>query len=298
MAFPRRFLPSISLLSAFEAAARHQSITAAAGELDLTQSAVSRQIRALEDIVGTELFVRERQRVRLTAAGETYAMALREALRSISAATLGLRANPSGGELNLAILPTFGTRWLAPRLSKFYARNPGITINLSTRLAPFDFQIDSCDAAIHFGTDEWPGAELDLLMAEEVVPACSPAVLSQHAFSSPEDLLNSPLLHLVSRPNAWHQWFASHGVNAGEVPGMTIDQFATAAQAAVAGLGVALLPTFLMQTELNRGELVVAYDTPITESGKYFLAWPTWKREFPPLKAFREWLQSEISTTP
>ncbi|GGE01354.1 hypothetical protein GCM10011390_20280 [Aureimonas endophytica] len=138
MQTPRRLLPSIGLLSAFEASARTGSFTAAARELNLTQSAISRQIRALEEQLGVELFLRERQTVRLTPAGEAYARDIREALRRISAASLNLRANPFGGTLNLAILPTFGTRWLAPRLPDFLARHPGITINLATRLVEAD----------------------------------------------------------------------------------------------------------------------------------------------------------------
>src|SRR5262245_56643181 len=135
----RRFLPSISLLAAFEAVARTGSVPAAARELDLTQSAVSRQIKALEEQLGVELFLRERQTVRLTLAGDSYAREIREALRRISSASLNLRANPHGGTLNLAILPTFGTRWLAPRLGRFLSKNPGVTINLVTRLSSFDF---------------------------------------------------------------------------------------------------------------------------------------------------------------
>src|SRR5262245_36086503 len=125
----RRFLPSISLLAAFEAAARTGSVTAAAKELSLTQSAVSRQIIALEEQLGVELFVRERQTIRLTPAGDGYAREIREALRRISSASLNLRANPHGGTLNLAVLPTFGARWLTPRLGKFLGANKGIAIN-------------------------------------------------------------------------------------------------------------------------------------------------------------------------
>lgn len=148
MRIPRRFLPPISLLIAFEAAARLQSISAAGRELDLTQSAVSRQIRALEDMLGADLFLRERQTIRLTEAGKAYAVAVREALSRIGNATLNFRANPSGGTLNLAILPTFGSRWLAPRLPQFLAENPGITVNLSTRMAPFDFRLETLDPPV------------------------------------------------------------------------------------------------------------------------------------------------------
>jgi len=188
MFLSRRFLPPMSLLCAFEAAARHQSFTAAAVELHLTQSAVSRQIRALEDRLGAELFVRERQTVRLSPAGQAYAEEIRGALMRISSATVGFRANPQGGSLNLAILPTFGTRWLAPRLPQFFDQHPGITINLTTRLSQFDFQLEAVDAAIHFGPPHWPGAELALLMNETVVPACSPALLARYDFAQPRDL--------------------------------------------------------------------------------------------------------------
>lgn len=289
----RRFLPSLSLLSAFEAAARTGSITAAARELDLTQSAVSRQIKALEEQLGVELFLRERQTIRLTVAGDGYAREIREALRRISSASLNLRANPHGGTLNLAILPTFGTRWLAPRLGRFLAANPGITINLVTRLSPFDFRLDAIDAAIHFGQPSWPGGDLDFLMTETTVPACSPSFKVKHHIEVPEDLLKVPLLHLTTRPDAWEQWFKRNEVPFSSVHGMLFDQFATAAQAAISGLGVALLPVFLIRDELARGELVAAVDREMESSERYFLAYPRERAGYPPLAAFRRWIVAE-----
>ena len=293
MQLSRRFLPPMSLLCAFEASARHQSFTAAAAELHLTQSAVSRQIRALEERLGTELFVRERQTVRLSPAGQAYAQEIRGALMRISNATLGFRMNPQGGTLNLAILPTFGTRWLAPRLPQFLAAHPGITINLTTRLSQFDFQLEAVDAAIHFGLPHWPGAEMELLLSETVVPACSPAMLAQYQFAQAEDLLKAPLLHLTSRPDAWRRWFDSQHCSMGEVQGMLFDQFATTAQAAMAGVGVALLPRFLMERELKAGDLVPALPrAPELESAeRYYLVWPNSRADYPPLQAFRAWLQ-------
>ncbi|PKA39081.1 LysR substrate-binding domain-containing protein [Rhizobium sullae] len=289
----RRFLPSISLLAAFEAVARTGSVTTAARELDLTQSAVSRQIKALEEQLGAELFLRERQTVRLTLAGDSYAREVREALRRISSASLNLRANPHGGTLNLAILPTFGTRWLAPRLSRFLSQNPGVTINLVTRLSSFDFRLDSIDAAIHFGHPQWPGAELTFLMSEKTVPACSPEFFKQHGIAKAEDLLNVPLLHLTTRTDAWEKWFAANGVAFQNVHGMLFDQFATAAQAAIAGLGVALLPTFLIQDELRRGDLVAAIDREMESSERYYLAYPPERADYAPLSAFRGWIIAE-----
>ncbi|NBB49370.1 LysR family transcriptional regulator [Rhizobium sp. CRIBSB] len=291
----RRFLPSLSLLTAFEAAARTGSITAAARELDLTQSAVSRQIKALENQLGVGLFLRERQTIRLTVAGDSYAREIREALRRISSASLNLRANPHGGTLNLAILPTFGARWLAPRLGQFLTANPGITINLVTRLSPFDFRLDSIDAAIHFGDAVWPGAELTLLMEEETIPACSPTFKREHAIEMPTDLLHVSLLHLTTRPDAWERWFHETGVAFESVHGMLFDQFATASQAAIGGLGVALLPTFLIQDELRRGELVPAVNRPIRSDQRYYLAFPRERAAYPPLVAFRNWIVRELS---
>ncbi|MGE4336142.1 MAG: LysR substrate-binding domain-containing protein [Pigmentiphaga sp.] len=293
MSFPRRFLPAMHDLRAFEACARLGSFSAAAVELSLTQSAVSRQIRSLEETLGAPLFLRERQRVQLTHAGERYASAIRDALQAVAGATMSFQANPQGGVLNLAILPAFGTRWLAPRLQRFVERHPGVTINLVTRLAPFEFSLDTVDAAIHYGLADWPGAELDFLLGETVVPACSAALRHSLAPSRASDLLTVPLLHLASRPDAWRRWFRHQGLTMDEVGGMRIDQFATVTQAAISGLGIALLPTFLFQGEFERGELVAAFDAPLRSAEAYYLARPARRTETPALRHFRRWLLAE-----
>ena len=295
MVFVRRFLPPMALLTAFEAAARHRSVTAAAEELSLTQSAVSRQIRALEDIVGSPLFVRERQTIKLTRAGASYAQDIRDALKRISAATLGFRANPEGSSLNLAILPMFGTRWLAPRLGGFLEENPSLTVNLTTRLEPFDFQFDTVDAAIHFGEPKWQGAELQLLMRETTIPTCSPKLRKKFSLKRPSDLRRAPLLHIVSRPDAWEHWFRIMGVDVDTIHGMLLDQFATATQAAISGLGVALLPRFLIESELSRGDLVEVISESMESSGSYYLAWPISRSNHQPLMVFRNWIAEQIS---
>jgi len=295
MQTPRRFLPSTALLAAFEATARTGSMTLAARELLLTQSAVSRQIKVLEEQLEVKLFVRERQTIRLTAAGDAYAREVREALQKISTASLNLHANPSGGALNLAILPTFGTRWLAPRLPRFLAANPGITINLATRLSYFDFRAEALDAAIHFGQPEWPGAEMVLLRSEQVVPTCSPDLKRKFAFRVASDLRKAPLLSISTRRQAWGHWFSINEVAGRNFDGMVFDQFATVAQAAIAGVGVALLPTFLIQDELASRKLVRAINLPVESSERYFLVWPPERATHPPLSAFREWLVAETA---
>lgn len=295
MTVPRRFLPATSLLRAFEASARHGSFTLAASELHLTQSAISRQIRALEEILGAELFQREKQRVMLTLAGSVYAREVRASLDRISTATLNFRANPVGGSLHLSVPPLFGARWLAPRLSGFLASYPEYIVNLCTRSTPFDFEKESVDAAIDFGVPKWPGIRLALLMTEVAVPVCSPALKDQLRFEAASDLIAAPLLHLAGRPDAWERWFAAHAVTAGEVHGMLVDQFAFAISAATANLGVALLPKFLIARELTSGELVMALDAPVRSAERYYLASPPALDGYPPLDAFRGWLLNEVS---
>ncbi len=289
----RRFLPSISQLTAFEAAARSLSFTLAAQELDLTQSAVSRQIKALEEQLGVALFVRERQKVRLTAAGETYVRDVRTALSTLASASITLHANPGGGMLDLAILPTFGARWLAPRLAGFLERHPGITIHFSTRLKPFSFADERFDAAIHFGRPDWPESKAVFLMEETVIPACAPDFRDRYRAETASQLAQVPLIHLSSRPDAWRRWFATHGLASGGSAGMVFDQFATAAQAARHGLGVALLPEFLIERERTEGDLVPAMDAPLRSEEAYYLVYPNGRAGYPPLVAFRQWLVDE-----
>lgn len=290
---PRRFLPSFSLLAAFEAASRTGSVTAASKELGLTQSAVSRQILALEEQLGAALFVRERQTIRLTLAGEGYAREIREALRRISTASLNLRANPDGGTLNLGVLPSFGTRWLVPRLPDFLRHHPGISVNLVTRSSPFDFRSDSVDAAIHFGLPHWQGTELVFLMRETVVPVCSPAFQDRYDIRKPADLLQAPLLHMTTRPDAWETWFNAHDVPFDNVHGMLFDQFTTVAEAACCDLGAALVPSFMIADELRLGKLVVAVAGDLESGEAYYLACMADRNTYPPLEAFRKWIVSQ-----
>ncbi|WP_166417488.1 LysR family transcriptional regulator [Cochlodiniinecator piscidefendens] len=295
MLAPRRYLPSIHWLSAFEAVARTGSVSQAADELSLTQSAVSRQIQHLETQVGTPLFAREKKRLRLTPAGQDYAREVRGALTKIANATLNLRANPGGGTLELAILPAFGTHWLAPRLANFMTQSPGVTVNLSTRVVPFDFDQERFHAAIHFGTNDWPATDALKLMDERVVPVVSPALLEKHPVNHPKDLLNLPLLHLETRPKAWTRWMAEHDIPYQRSEGMVFDQFATMARAAVHGVGAALLPDYLIERDLADGQLVVATGTPVTSIGAYYLVWPNDTASHPPLIALRDWLQRECA---
>jgi len=292
---PRRFLPSLPLLAAFEAAARTGSITQAASELSLTQSAVSRQIRALEGQLGVELFVREKQKIRLTLGGQVYAREIRDALGKISNASLNLLANPAGGTLTLAVPPTFGARWLVPRVPRFLARHPQVSLNILSRLTQFDFGQDVIDAAIYFGAPQWTGVEMELLRGEAVIPVCAPELAARHGFCAPADIRKAPLLHLTTRPDAWEHWMRRYGVDDRAVRGMLFDQFSTLFEAAAAGLGVALLPDFLFEEELREGRIVEALPLPHRGDDAYYLCWPQDRDAHRPLALFRDWLLEETA---
>lgn len=284
------------MLAAFDAAARTGSFSGAARELHLSQGAISRQIKKLEEQLGVELFRRDRQAVSLTSVGATYAIDIHQALNTIRAASLSVMTDPLGGAMNLAILPTFGTRWLIPRLPSFLSDNPRITINFVMKLSPFDFADEGLDAAIHYGAPDWPDANCTFLLDEEVVPVCSPAFLAEHGIKDPESLLSAPLLHISTRAEAWQDWFGHNELDTEPPHGMHFEQFSSAAQAAVAGLGVALMPVFLIKAELDRNLLVPAIDHPTKSASAYYLATPNTKSENPSVSALRDWLLDEIKT--
>ena len=290
---PRRFLPSTASLRALEALDRLGSATAAADELSLTQGAVSRQLQSLESQLGVPLMLRQGRRLVLTAQAADYAAAIRDALHKITQASLRLTVNPAGGSLDLAILPTFGMRWLVPRLPDFARRHPEVTINLATRLRPFNFASEPFDAAICFGDDIWPGTAALKLRDEAVLAVAAPALLATDPPRRPGDLLRLPLLHIETRPAAWAAWFAAHGVSAEQVTGTVYDQFATITQAALHGLGVALLPDYLAEQDLATGRLQRAWGGPTASPGAYRLVWPQAKARHGALMKFRDWLATQ-----
>ncbi len=292
----RLYLPSTSMLEAFDAAARTGNFTAAARELSLTQGAVSKQVIALEDQLGTKLFERRRHALVLTETGQVYAQDVRKALDMILAASLRIMTDPGGGQFDLAVLPTFGSRWLIPRLPGFLKAHPGVTVNFVTRLKPFDFRNDSLHAAIHYGLPDWPNAECTYLMGEEIVPICSPAFRDEHGVTSCESLAAAPFLHISTRPDAWKNWFLEQDVDMEEHRGMVVEDFLTAVQAAMVGMGAVLLPKFLIERELGSGELVIPVDRTYNSKFGYYLVVPHDKTTYAPTIAFREWLLETVST--
>lgn len=294
---PRRLFPSISSLRALEALDRLGSASAVADELALTQSAVSRQLQTLEAQLGVDLIRRDRKRLLLTPVAQEYVAEVRQGLNQIAQASLKLHVAPAGGTLSLAILPTFGMRWLVPRLPEFARIHPDITINMSTRLRPFSFTTEPFDAALHFGEPDWPGTDRLLLRVESVQPVCAPSLLPNGAPESPRDLLKLPLLHIQTRPHAWQEWFRHMGTSHPEaLPGTIYDQYTTINQAAVHGLGVALLPNYLIEQDLATGKLIAAFPDAVEMMGAYYLVWPKSKSDDPSLRSFRHWLATQAQT--
>lgn len=292
MSVSRKWLPPMNALTAFEAAVRHGGFSRAGEEIGLTQSAVSRQIAQLEDWLQTPLFDRIGRRVRLNEAGRAYADELLPALDSIRRATARASARPSQTALRVATLPSFGMRWLAPRLPQLTARHPDLVIDFAARSQPFDFGHEDFDAAVHFGVAaDWPGVTMDFLFREEAVPVCAPAWLAAHPLREPADLLHAPLLSQISRRDAWARWLAMAGVDAsGLAQGPAYEHFLMLAQACAAGAGVALIPSFLIQPELEAGTLVIPFARPLSTEQAYYLVYPAGALGVGPLAQFRDWM--------
>ena len=290
----RRLLPGMSALLAFDAVARTGSFTAAARDLALTQGAVSRQVAALEAQLGAALVIRGGRRVTLTEAGAAYAPRVRAALEGLGQGALEALGQAPERGLRLAILPTFGTRWLMPRIPGFVRRHPEITLQFATRIGHFDFAAEGLDAAIHSGSADWPGGRATLLLQENVLPVAAPSLLA-----GGRDWRDLPVLALASRPRAWAEWRAARG-EPGEgapVPVMRFEQFATLAQAAAAGMGLALMPAFLIRPELDSGALVALEEERPSGAGYYFVE-PEPAPGARPKRAvtlFRDWLLTEVA---
>jgi LysR family transcriptional regulator, glycine cleavage system transcriptional activator len=288
----RRLLPPMGALQCLDAAARLGSFSRAAEEVGLTQSAVSRQIASLEDWLQVPLFERIGRRVRLTATGREYSEAIGPALLRIRRATASMIERRDDRELTIATLPSFGMRWLAPRLPRFSAQHPDVVVNLTARSVPFDLATTGYDGAIHFGDPDWPGAVHTLLFHEVVVPVVSPALLAQAHIGAPADLLRVPLLSQQSRRDAWPRWLARAGVAVdAHLQGPVYEHFLMLAQAAAAGAGAALIPAFLIEPELSSGALTVPFDVSMAsgDNAYYFVRADFEPSE--PLRAFETWIR-------
>lgn len=290
---PRRATPSMSWLLAFEAAARHRSFTRAAEELALTQSVISRHVSGLEQLLGVTLFRREARQIVLTDVGATYLREIQGALQRIRSASLEASGQGADGAVHLAALPTFATKWLMPRLTTFYTAHPGILVHVhvQSRIGDFDLELAGMDAAITVGNGQWPGVAAHFLLDEVLVPVMSAALAHASPVRQPQDLLAHKLLQVTARADAWRRWFAAQGCT-GEAMQMG-PRFEVAAhliQSVVAGIGVGLVPTALIEDELRNGTLVMPLDAPLTRGLAYYLVEPPQRAPSPALAALKNWL--------
>ena len=289
-------LPSLTALRILEAVARHGSFTRAAMELHLTQSAVSRQIRVLEDFFRMRLFDRTQQAVKLTAAGAKYLESVRGSLERIQHATIDLlTGQDGGGTFNLATPPAFGTRWLIPRLHRFQQQNPDIMLNLVTRTAIFDFREQEIDAAFHYGDNDWPGVASVRLTGNKLVLVGAPSYFKRHRpIRSPQDVVGAVMLQPIPRPNQWRDWLLEVGIeSANSWAGPRFEHYYMIIQAASAGLGLAILPRIIVEEELKSGRLVDPLGLEVTTAACYCLVYPPNKESNVALQRFGKWAKDE-----
>lgn len=298
-----RRMPSLNALRAFEAAARHESFSRAADELNVTHAAISHQVRGLEARLGVPLFVRHNRAVRLTEAGRGYLPVLREAFDRIAEATEELFAEEAHGPFCVSTTPAFAARWLVPRLGRFLAAHPEIDVHLKPSEALVDFARDDVDLAVRYGQGAWPGLRADRLMPVRFFPACSPALLARGApLEKPDDLRFHTLIHVMSvgrGEDSWAYWLSVAGVLGLDVTrGLHLHDASLALQAAVDGEGVVLTIAPLAGLELAAGRLVKPFEIALPEAVAYYVVCPEGAADRPKVAVFRDWLLKETEREP
>jgi LysR family transcriptional regulator, glycine cleavage system transcriptional activator len=286
--------PSMRGLRAFEAAARHSSVLQAAVELNVTPGAVSRQIQALEQQLGTELFTRRHRQITLTRAGREFLADIRGPLSRIGAAVQQARRLSDRGAVSLCAYPTFAIRWFMPRWSRFYDQHPGIDVRLTTSLAPVDFERDDYDLAIQvIGRDKLPaGLEAHRIVDVETTPVCAPQLAAQ--LRRPSDLRSLTLLHSDPRPRDWERWLAAAGVQKINFnQGLRFESLNLAFQAAIEGLGVAMGIVSLIENDVANGRLVVPFPKRRRVGQPMGLVYPASRARGESVRTFRDWLLAE-----
>ncbi|WP_435988754.1 transcriptional regulator GcvA [Sulfitobacter sp. SH24] len=305
----RRF-PSLNALRTFEAAARHLSFSMAAEELNVTQAAVSRQIKLLEDDFGTALFNRLTRAVELTDAGRRLFPQVSDAFYQLELASSQVWGNKGSGVLTVSVLPTFSVKWLMPRLLDFSELHPDIEVHLVNTIAPVNFERAEVDLAIRVGSTESQDSnlsqvEIDLLMVrggealiyqellpDEMIAVASPDYLARHGpITNVYDLQHVDLIHMATRQNAWADYLFALGLKAPPTQdGPSYGHFFLSLQAAIEGRGVALVPEILGKADLRSGLLVQALPQKVQSAGAYYLIGRKsgWKQK--KIRIFREWI--------
>ena len=289
----RRLAPPLHLLRSFSTVVRFGGVSRAAEALHLTQGAVSKQVKELEAWVGVPLFSRNRKRLALTPAGEQYEKAVRALLAQLEAATLELITSDDGaGVLHLSSLPTFGAKWLIPRLPAFQHLHPQITLQFVPYVDSYDFHRPELDCSILFGDGHWPGAHAHYLTGNDVALIAPRSSVADWRIESPRDVAGYALLRHLTVPEAWLRWSETHDVpGIDPLAGPPFDQFQTMIRAVMAGMGLALVPRCLVQDEISAGLV----REPLAAGGYrselgYWFCYPERRNQLHALDCFRRWL--------
>jgi DNA-binding transcriptional LysR family regulator len=272
------------------------SFTRAAEELHLTQSAVSKQVAQLEEMLHHHLFLRIRRRLQLTPAGSLYLAEVNKILTQVDMSSRYILTYGEQTEiLKVATQPSFGVRWLIPHLKGFGKRYPNIHLDIRNEMEPFSLLQGSADVVFFFGQGTWPGATCVQLFDEEVVPVCAPELLQGRELSDASALAELVLMQSTSRPEAWHEWFLEQGLHTdNSYHGPRFDTFYMALSAAQAGCGVALVPRYLAEKELAEGSLVIAWQHAMRSNGAHYLAYAEHAAEVPKVRALVEWIKTQL----
>lgn len=308
----RRNLPPLNTLRGFDAAARHLSFTLAAAELHLTQGAVSRQVRDLEEFLGTKLFRRMTRRIELTSQGETYFRAVNEIFSELERAGARHRKGASTRHLTLSVLPTIASMWLMPRLHLFTQANRDIEVRIISSIEPANLLAHEADVAIRAGrlpgkeyarhlarielemVTSWTEVHADELFPDVLVPVCAPTLLEERAGSDPARVLLSPLIHTTTRRYAWPDWLRANGLSAVDSHNNSLEfgHFFMSLEAARKGRGVAIIPDIILANHEKRSEFVTPLPT-LPSAGEYYLLIHESRYDEPHVQAFRSWILSE-----
>jgi LysR family glycine cleavage system transcriptional activator len=292
-------LPPINALRTFEAAARHGSFKKAAEVLHMTPSAVSHQIKSLEELLGVALFRRATRKVHLTDRGRAYLPPVREALDLLREATERVTAKPDKAVLNISAAPSFAVGWLMPRLSAFQVAHPEIETRLNASIEMVDFADSDIDLAIrHTAKVDTPGLAAHRLMEEELIPVASPQLLERQPLETPNDLAKVQLIHSVPRMGRWRSWLRAMGADKVDAEsGPKFDHDAMAVQAALSGMGVAIVNRGLVAKQLGDGTLVAPFPHDLHSDLAFWLVYPRTRGDDPAIRAFRDWLFEQVGQT-
>lgn len=291
-------LPPLNTLRAFEAAARFESFNRAAQTLHITPSAVSHQIRQLEEDLGSELFDRLPRKVRLNALGRRFLVPVREALGQLASAAEQIRQPEESNLLTLSCTPSFLVGWLVPRLSDFHHAWPDIEVRLDTSPQLVDLHTSDVDACVRYApsAQAFPDLEAHWLFGEELVPICSPSMVGEGGvLQKPEDLARVTLMHSFSRAGQWRNWLRAagiEGVDTEQGPRFSTDSIAV--EAAASGLGVALASRIVVAKQLAEGRVVIPFDVGFCHDYGYFFVYPPASAGERRIAAFRDWILQTV----